>query len=207
MARRSYFSADIDPEKWAFRIVAIVSRVNRQAAFICLAVALLSQLLLPAMHAAVHELEHARSHDGAQHDGARRWVITHSGGRPVAGAEAAHARESLAGAVHSHDGSTHRHARHPDDARQRARSHELSMGAADAGGHGHHHHGERPGDRHGAGSLEHFAAFYLEATPPTLAIPFRRIEPAVVPLVAGRVFTTPVPRAHAVRGPPEQRGA
>lgn len=178
--------------------------MNRQAAFICLAVALLSQLLLPAMHAGVHELEHARSHDGARRSGERQWVITHSGGKPVAGAEHAGSVE------HSHDGSTHRHEPHDDAAGERERERgrgELAMRSTDAGGHGHHHHGERPGDRHGAGSLEHFAAFYLEATPPALAIPFRRVEPAVVPLVAGRVLTALVPRAHAVRGPPERRGA
>ncbi len=175
-------------------------RAHRQAAFVCLAVALLSQLLLPAMHAAVHAVEHASSHEGGRRGDGAQWIITHSGGRAVAGAEAALAR-ARHGGEHSHGGAPHRH----DEAR--GRSGELAMRSAAEGGGGHHHHGDAPGDRHGARSLEHLTAFYLEAAPVALAIPFRRLEPTVVPLVAGRIFPAPVPRAHAVRGPPPPRGA
>jgi hypothetical protein len=177
-----------------------VFRAHRQAAFVCLAVALLSQLLLPAMHAAVHAVEHAGAHEGGRRGERARWIITHSGGRAVAGAEAALAR-ALHGRAHSHGGAPHRH----DEAG--GRSGELTMRSAAEGGAGHRHHGDAPGERHGARSLEHLTACYLEATPAALAIPFRRLEPTVVPLVAGRIFTAPIPRAHAVRGPPPARGA
>jgi hypothetical protein len=150
----------------------------------CLVVALLSQLLLPAMHALVHW----REHHGSAAPGARAphgakelaWVIERAGGRALP------ARHPARPAEHTHDGTRHSHA--PNEP------------AAPAP---HHHDGDQPGGPHGASSLEHLTAFFLEATPPKLAIPFRRVELATVLLVAGRGAAAPDVRAQPVRGPPQ----
>jgi len=156
----------------------------------CLVVALLSQLLLPAMHALVHWRElHGRTHGhahGRTAHGAKElaWVIERAGGRAM---PAKHAARPAAPA-HEHGGETHSH-----DAPEPG--HEPAP---------HHHDGDQPGGPHGASSLEHLTAFFLEATPPKLAVPFRRVELATVTLVAGRRVVAVPPRAQPVRGPPQQ---
>jgi hypothetical protein len=186
-----------------------VTRGNRSAALACLAVALLAQLLLPAMHAAVHARER---HGGGHHhggEGERAWVITKAGARVVA---APHEGE------HRHGGVVHRHEA-PAATTPRSRPAPLALPEApfglasssiseeehDAhGAAGHHHDGDQPGGRHGAHTLEHLTAFFLEATPPALAVPYDLVAPAVVPLVAGRLVPAPIDRAQPVRGPPRQ---
>lgn len=161
----------------------------------CLMVALLAQLLLPAMHALVHHAEgreqaghrHAHGLKPARHHGARQltWVIERAGGqaKPKARAVAARSHSHREGAAHTHD---------PQE----------PSPPAPSPGH-HHHDGDRPGGPHGASSLEHFTAFFLEATPPKLALPFRRTSPAPVLLVEGRRPPALVVRAQPVRGPPQ----
>jgi hypothetical protein len=156
----------------------------------CLVVALLSQLLLPAMHALVHWREHSgrsasHAHGARAPHGAKElaWVIERAGGRALP------ARHPARPAEHSHDGTRHSHDPHAPAAPMPAP---------------HHHDGDQPGGPHGASSLEHLTAFFLEATPPKLAIPFRRVELATVALVAGRRASAPVVRAQPVRGPPER---
>lgn len=159
----------------------------------CLVVALLSQLLLPAMHALVHYTEqHGHTHSRQRH-GARElaWVIERAGGKSAAQQQQARRLAALAaaehGRPHSHDGGA-------------AHSHEPTPLAPSPS---HHHDGDQPGGPHGGNSLEHFTAFFLEATPPKLAIPFRRVSPAVVILVEGRLARAPILRSQPVRGPPQ----
>lgn len=158
----------------------------------CLVVALLSQLLLPAMHALVHWREHSgrsasHAHGARAPHGAKElaWVIERAGGRALP------ARQPARPAEHTHDGTRHSHPHAPREP------------AAPAAPAPHHHDGDQPGGPHGASSLEHLTAFFLEATPPKLAIPFRRVELATVLLVAGRGAAAPDVRAQPVRGPPQ----
>lgn len=172
-----------------------MSRLPRQAALACLVVALLSQLLLPALHALVHYREqhgevrhrhsHARSH-GARH-GARElaWVIERAGG---AKAKAKMGGEARALRPHAHGGAAHTH--------EPSHEHEPAAPAP------HRHDGDRPGGPHGQSSLEHFTAFFLEATPPKLAVPFRFVAKEPVLLVEGRLAQAPIVSAQPVRGPP-----
>ncbi len=174
----------------------------------CLVVALLSQLLLPAMHALVHYAErqggrsHAHSH-GARH-GARElaWVIERAGGKAVTAASQAQKAKRLAAAAAAHQRSHHvgaAHSHHVDD----ASSQDPHAPSPLAPSRSHHHDGDQPGGPHGKRSLEHFTAFFLEATPPKLAVPFRRVSPAIVLLVEGRLALAPIPRAQPARGPPQ----
>ncbi len=166
-----------------------------------------AQLLLPAMHAAVHALEQG-DHSHGEHGGQRgrwTWVITSAGGRTVDAARgAAHEPAHSHGAAHAHShGGAAADSSAADSSSEAAGfSKEPRLGAVPLAGH--HHHGDGPGQRHGAGSLEHFSAFYVEATPPTLAVPFERLAAPVVPLIAGRVLVAAPVRAHSVRGPPLQ---
>lgn len=154
----------------------------------CLAVALLAQLLLPAMHAMVHHREQhgVRERHG---DRERAWIITKAGGRVVSAPQHAVPREHS----HGQGAPVHRHGAPEGD---------LASGGHEHGP-GHHHDGDQPGDRHGAHSLEHLTAFFLEATPPRLAIPYRLVAAPTVTLVAGRLMVPPIDRAQPVRGPPQ----
>jgi hypothetical protein len=172
------------------RRVPNVSRLNRRAAMACLVVALLSQLLLPALHVLVHYRElHGHSHGARKAHGAKElaWVIERARGRALPAKHTAKA----ASPVHEHE---HERAR---------RSHQHQPGDEPEKPAPHHHDGDQPGAPHGASSLEHLTAFFLEATPPRLAIPFRRVELATVALVAGRRVAVVVRRAQPVRGPPQ----
>lgn len=133
-------------------------------------------------------------------------MVTKAGGREVA---ALHELE------HRHGGVVHRHAEVAAVATARPLPAAPLGGAASSissifeehdahGGARHHHDGDQPGERHGAHALEHWTAFYLEAAPPALAVPYLLVAPAVVPLVAGRLVTAPIDRAQPVRGPPRQ---
>ncbi len=191
-ANGDFFVAGADPERLGSRIVAIVSRLPRQAALACLVVALLSQVLLPAMHALVHYQErHGHGHSHAKPHGARQlaWVIERAGGakaKSKAGGKAVSLR------LHAHGGAPHTH----------EPSHESSPepGAPAP----HRHDGDQPGGPHGGSSLEHFTAFYLEATPPKLAVPFRFVAKEPVLLVEGRLAQAPIVSAQPVRGPPRE---
>lgn len=162
-------------------------------------VALLSQLLLPALHALVHyreqhgEVRHGHSHarpHGARH-GARElaWVIERAGG---AKAKAKPSGKALALRPHTHGGGAHTHEPSPDP------SPEPGAPAP------HRHDGDQPGGPHGGNSLEHFTAFFLEATPPKLAVPFRFVAKEPVLLVEGRLAQAPIVSAQPVRGPPQE---
>lgn len=167
--------------------MAYVIRLPRHAAVACLAMVLLSQLVLPTMHVVVHALE---AHGDHRIHG-RQWIVITAGnhGRgnrshASSGRTLGHASDSLA------DDHTH------GDQRP------LATDPVDAPGHSHRHDNDLPGDRHGQRSVEHLAGYFLEVSPPALPPAFHRLAAARVPLSEGQHVLAAAARAHLVRGPP-----